>query len=74
MNKKTFAWAVSFLLLTLVWLGYSLFELVGCFCAVHVWNLLVALAAVAAAGCIVYNEFGKKRRIHLEDVNPHKIP
>ena len=74
MNKKTFAWAVLFQLLTLVWLGYALFELVGCCCAGHIWNVFVALVAAGAAGCIVYNEFGKKRRVHLEDVNPHKIP
>ena len=74
MNKKTFAWALLFQLLTLAWLGYALFELSGCLCAERIWTASVALVAAVAAGCIVGHEFRKKRRVHLRDVHPHKIP
>ncbi|MEG0808407.1 MAG: hypothetical protein RR410_08660 [Alistipes sp.] len=72
MNKKTFSLAGLFLGVTLAWLGLNIYW------AWHrqncVLDLLIALVFVVAAAAMVYNEFKKKRRKHLDEINKHKIP
>lgn len=74
MNRKTFTLALCFLILTLVWLGYNIYELLRCCCSCHIFTAAVAVAVTVAAVCIVCHEFRKKRRVHLDKANRHQIP
>jgi len=69
MNRKTFTLALCFLILTLVWLGYNIYELLRCCCSCHIFT-----AAVAVAAPMLLDEFRKKRRVHLDKANRHQIP
>ncbi|WP_295940170.1 hypothetical protein [uncultured Alistipes sp.] len=72
MNKKTCTVAMIFMIVTLVWLGVNIFWAVtnrNC-----VFDLVIsALFALAGVG-MVYNEFNKRKRRHISDVNKHQIP
>ena len=61
MNKKTFTLALVFFCATVVWLGVNIY-----------W--LVAFLFVLAGAGMTWNEYKKKRRRHLDEVNPHKLP
>lgn len=74
MNKKTFALALSFFGVTLVWLGVSLYWRVVRPAFVGWFDLFIAVIFVAAAGGMVVHEFRKKKRIHLDEADPHQIP
>ena len=74
MNKKTFTLAVIFLVLTLVWLGLNVYWKVIHSNCVHVIDFIIGIMFVAAAAGMVYNEFHKKKRRHLDEVDKHKIP
>lgn len=74
MNRKTFALAFLWFLVTLCWFGYNVYELVRCLCMGHVWNLLVSFAILIFSALVVHNEYHKKRRRHIEDVRHDKIP
>ncbi len=74
MNKKTFALALAFLVVTLVWLGHNLWGYLLRSHSVTLFDLLVAVLFVAAACGMVCHEFRKKRRRHLSDVDKHHIP
>ena len=72
MNKKTFTLALLFLCVTLVWLGVNLYwDYVG---RVDVYNTFIALLFVVFAAAMVRNEYHKKRRRHLDEVNRNQIP
>lgn len=73
MNKKTFTLALFFLCLTLAWLGVNIYWLMTksqC----RMFDLVIAVLFVLAAAGMVHNEFNKKKRKHLYEVNKHKIP
>lgn len=72
MNRKTFTVAMFFLCVTLVWLGVNIYWLVNRLNTL--FDLVVAVLFVLAAGGMVCNEFHKKRRKHLDEVNRYKIP
>ena len=74
MNKKTFTLAVIFLVLTLVWLGTNIYWRVTRSNCVHVFDLVIGVLFVAAGIGMVYNEFNKKKRKHLDEVNKYKSP
>lgn len=74
MNKKTFTLAVIFLVLTLVWLGLNVYWKFTHSNCVHVIDFIIGIMFVAAAAGMVYNEFHKKKRRHLDEVDKHKIP
>lgn len=74
MNKKTFALAVAFLVVTLVWMGHNLWGYILRTHCVTLFDLLVAVLFVAAACGMVRNEYRKKRRRHLADVDKNRIP
>ena len=74
MNKKTFTLAVIFLVLTLVWLGLNVYRKVTHSNCVHAFDFIIGIMFVAAAAGMVYNEFHKKKRRHLDEVDKHKIP
>lgn len=72
MNKKTFALSVLFVLLTLGWLGLNIYwEVVRHNTA---FDIIIAVLFVVAALGMACNEFKKKKRRHLSDVNKHQIP
>lgn len=73
-NKKTFTLSVLFLVLALVWLGTNVYWYVTHSNCVSVIDFLIGILFVAAGIGMVYNEFHKKRRRHLDEVNHHKIP
>lgn len=74
MNKKTFTLAVIFLVLTLAWLGLNVYWKVTHSNCVHAFDFIIGIMFVAAAAGMVYNEFHKKKRRHLDEVDKHKIP
>lgn len=74
MNKKTFTVAVIFLVATLVWLGVNVYWLLTHAHCTSVFDLIVGVLFVAAGVGMVCNEFNKKKRKHLEEVNKHQIP
>lgn len=74
MNKKTFTLAVAFLVVTLVWMGHNLWGYILRTHCVTLFDLLVAVLFVAAACGMVRNEYRKKRRRHLADVDKNRIP
>lgn len=74
MNKKTFTLALAFLILTLVWLGTNIYWRVTHANCVHVFDFIVGVLYVAAAVGMVYNEYHKKKRKHLDEVDKYKIP
>lgn len=72
MNKKTFTVAMIFLIVTLVWLGVNIYWTFS-----HrntAFDLVVAVLFVLAGVGMVYNEFHKRKRRHLHEVNKYKIP
>lgn len=72
MNKKTFTLAMFFLVVTLGWLGVNIYGAwIGRSCAMDL--IIAVLFCIAAAG-MVHNEFNKKKRKHLSEVNKNKIP
>ncbi|WP_418992104.1 hypothetical protein [Alistipes sp.] len=74
MNKKTFTLALLFLLLALAWFGVSIYWAVTRANCVGTFDLVVGAIFVAAGAAMVYNEFCKKKRKHLDEVNRYKIP
>lgn len=74
MNKKTFTLAVVFLVLTLVWLGTNIYWRVTHSNCVITFDFIVGILFVAAAAGMVYNEYHKKKRKHLDEVDKYKIP
>lgn len=74
MNKKTFTLALSFLCLTLAWLGVTLYWFFTRRACIGWFDLLIAMLFVAAAAGMTVHEFRKKKRIHLDEVNKHQIP
>lgn len=74
MNKKTFTLAVIFLCVTLVWLGVNIYWVLTRNCCVHAFDVAIAVLFVLAGAGMVYNEFKKKKRRHLHEVNKYKIP
>jgi len=75
MNKKTFSVAVSFLILTLVWLGLNAWWLfVSRRPCTTGFDLVVAVLFVGAGAMMVWNESKKKRRRHLADADKRRIP
>lgn len=72
MNKKTFTLALLFFCATLVWLGFIIYwDIVD---RVSIYNTFVALLFVVFSGAMVWNEWHKKRRRHIEEVNRNQIP
>lgn len=72
MNKKAFALAALFLFVTIVWLGVNIYWMLT-----HrntMFDLVVAVLFVLAGVGMVWNEFHKKKRRHLDEVNRFKIP
>lgn len=74
MNKKTFTLAVIFLCVTIVWLGLNVYWFLTRSNCVHVFDLLIGVLFVLAGVGMVHNEFSKKKRKHLDEVNRYKIP
>lgn len=74
MNKKTFTVALIFLLLAITWFGVTIYWAVTRANCVNAFDLVVGVVFVAAGVAMVYNEFNKKKRKHLEEVNRYKIP
>lgn len=74
MNKKTFTLALVFLCLTLLWFGLNVYWLIAGGYCVSKFDLFIAVLFVLAGVGMVCNEFKKKKRRHLDDVNKHKIP
>lgn len=74
MNKKTFTVALIFLMLAITWLGVTIYWAVTRANCVNAFDLVVGVVFVAAGAAMVYNEFNKKKRRHLEEVNRYKIP
>ena len=72
MNKKTFTVATIFLCVTLVWLGVNIYWTLSK--QNTLFDLVIAVLFVLAGVGMVYNEFHKKRRKHLDEVNRYKIP
>lgn len=66
MNKKTFLVALMFLLVTLLWLAFELYW----FFTNHLPKKELALPVlfVIAALVMVWREFHRKKRKHVEDV------
>lgn len=73
-NKKTFTLAVLFLILALVWLGTNIYWRVTHSNCVSTTDFVIGILFVLAGVGMVYNEFNKKKRRHLDEVNKHKIP
>lgn len=73
-NKKTFTLAVVFLVLALVWLGTNIYWYVSRSNCASVLDFIIGFLFVLAGAGMVYNEFNKKKRRHIDDVNRHKIP
>lgn len=72
MNKKTLCVALLFLCATLVWLGVNIYwAFTGPYA---IFDIVIALIFVLAGAGMVWNEFGKKKRKHLAEVNKHQIP
>lgn len=74
LNKKTFTLAVLFLVLALVWLGTNIYWRVTHSNCVYAIDFIIGFLFVLAGAGMVYNEFNKKKRQHIDDVNKHKIP
>ncbi len=74
MNKKTFAVAVIFLILTLLWLGANLYWKFAHLKCVGGFDLFLGLLFVVAGSAMVCHEFRKKRRRHISEVYKHRIP
>lgn len=74
MNKKTFTLAVIFLVLTILWLGANVYWRITRSNCVNAFDFVVGVLFVLAAAGMVWNEFHKKKRRHLHEVNRHKIP
>lgn len=74
MNKKTFTVALIFLVLAISWFGATIYWAVTRANCVNAFDLVVGVVFVAAGAAMVYNEFNKKKRKHLEEVNRYKIP
>lgn len=74
MNRKTFVLALAFFALTLALFGAVVYF--ACTQPVYVdwFDFLFAGGCVCAAALMVRNEYKKKKRRHLDEVNPHKIP
>ncbi len=66
MNKKTFSVALLFLVVTLLWLGFEIYW----FCTNHLpkKELAMPVLFVIAALVMVWREFRRKKRKHVEDV------
>ena len=73
-NTKTFTLAVLFLILALVWLGTNIYWRVTHSNCVSATDFVIGILFVLAGVGMVYNEFNKKKRRHLDEVNKHKIP
>lgn len=67
MNKKSFCVAVLFLLLTLGLLAFAIYCSVMHVTHITLFDYLLAVLFVAAGFGMVYNEYKKKRRRHIED-------
>lgn len=74
MNKKTFALAVLFFCATLAWFLLILYWRFVAGHYVNTFDLVVSVLCVIAGSGMVYHEFRKKKRRHLDEVNKHKIP
>ena len=74
MNKKTFTLAIAFLVLTLVWLGTNIYWRVTHSNCVNTFDFIVGILFVAAAAGMVFNEYLKKKRKHLDEVDKYNIP
>lgn len=74
MNKKAFTVAVIFLCATLGWFGVTIYWLLTVPSCVNTIDLVVAVLFVLAGIGMVYNEFNKKKRRHLDEVDKYKIP
>ncbi|HJC17795.1 hypothetical protein [uncultured Alistipes sp.] len=74
MNKKTFTLALTFFCVTVVWLGVNIYWVVARPARVCMLDLLIAFLFVLAGAGMTWNEYKKKRRRHLDEVNPHKLP
>lgn len=72
MNRKTFTVAMFFFCATIVWLGVNIYWRMNRLNTV--FDLVVAVLFVLAAVGMVCNEFHKKKRKHLDEVNRYKIP
>lgn len=68
MNKKTFTVAVVFLCLAVIWLGINILW----FRSSHrAGDMVIPVLFVVAGIGMVWNEFRKKRRQHVEDVKKY---
>ena len=68
MNKKTFTVALIFLCATLVWLAVNLVW----FMQDGKWSEIVVPVLLAAAGVyMVYSEYHKRKRRHVEEVKKY---
>ena len=74
MNKKTFTLALVFFCATVVWLRVNIYWLVARPACVCLLDLLIAFLFVLAGAGMTWSEYKKKRRRHLDEVNPHKLP
>lgn len=72
MNKKTFTLALLFLIVTLCWLGVNIYWVFTG--NPHIFDIFLAVLFVLFASGMVHNEFNKKKRRHLDEVNKYKIP
>lgn len=72
MNKKTFTLAALFLCATFVWLCLNIYWAV--MSRNTAFDLVIAVLFVLAGVGMVLNEFHKRKRKHLDEVNKYKIP
>lgn len=72
MNKKAFGLAVLFLCATLAWLVVSILWFFRGRCSA--FDVMVAVLACAAGLGMAWNEYHKKKRRHLAEVDRNRIP
>ena len=72
MNKKALCVAVLFLCATIAWLCVNIYWIIRRMSSA--FDLVIAVICVLAGVVMVYNEFHKKKRRHLADVNKNRIP
>lgn len=72
MNKKSFLVALLFLLLTLALFGFAIYCSVKRVTHITLFDYLLAIVFVAAGVGMVYNEYKKKRRRHIEEAGTER--
>ncbi len=71
MNKKTFSVAMLFLFVTIVWLVIELVWYFGSAYCSSARELILPVLFVVAAVLMVWREYHRKKRKHVEDVKKY---